>query len=148
MLIQATIILYFMLGAFFAGYHYKESDVFGWSHDTVWLKVGLVALFVAFGPIIYFISFFETSCKMIFKEFDAITNLKFYWIYLRGGFYNVDQNRLIHFDRQCFKREYNKLTSIRDMHFIYVSNLIFKRNGYTRKQWAVDKNNMIYEVKR
>lgn len=141
------IYLYFLLSCFLTGYIIGSESYIMWrTWKDVTSNVFLAVMFLTLSPVLYLAEGLKKAGKWLAHETDLLFQIKFYWMYFRGGFYNMDDQRLKNADIHVFKLEYNGKNALKYRHLRYVYNLIFERNNYTRRKWKV-VNGLVEEYK-
>jgi hypothetical protein len=136
--------IYILLTCFLTGYTVAKEEILEHKEQVVFnITVVLFSLLVS--PLIYGFDLIKTYGGKLLHELDLLLQIKFYWVYYRGGFYNMDDQRLRNADIHVFKLDYNNKRGLKHKHLRHVYGLIFKRNNYTRRNWRV-VDNMVEEV--
>lgn len=124
--IVSASLTFFMIGRERCQFPFQSwEDKFGTSATIIMLISCMPWLWVAEGV------------KLSYNWFLSVSQVKFYWIYLRGGFYNVDEGRLVGIDRAIFKIDCADNPKLKHLHLKLTFKLILKRNRYVRKNWKV-----------
>lgn len=128
-----AIAIYLIIGAFLAGKNHKEHLTY---EESWWEQFLVFVLLVLFTPIDVLWEFTKRTCVAI----DDVIQLRFYLLYLRGGFKSFDTNRLYNLDQVLFVKEYLRPNSLITKHYQFIVGLIFKQNRYARRKWEVVDN--------